>query len=1381
MRVASAGFAMLHGRLPPAPPPAVPDPLRALAGLLPQCLAVDREDFRRRLDRLERRRDDGRAHERGLAELITAMEASHARLLERRARLPLPVFDDALPVNQRREDIAALIRAHQVVVVCGETGSGKTTQLPKICLELGYGAAGLIGHTQPRRIAARSVAARIADELGAGAAAAVGYKVRFSDRTGPDAAIKLMTDGILLAETQGDPLLSAYEVLIVDEAHERSLNIDFLLGYLKRLLPRRPDLKLVITSATIDPQRFARHFDDAPVIEVSGRTYPVEQRWRPLIGEDEDARDRDLQQAILDAVDEVWAEGPGDVLVFLSGEREIRETAEALRKHHPPGVEIVPLYARLSAAEQNRVFEAHGRPRIVLATNVAETSLTVPGIRYVIDPGTARISRYSYRAKIQRLPVEKISQASARQRAGRCGRVEAGVCLRLYSAEDFAARPAFTDPEILRTNLAAVILQMAALNLGDPAEFPFVEPPDSRLIHDGYKLLHELQAVDERHRLTALGRELAKLPIDPRLGRMILAARDEGCLAEVLVIAAGLAIQDPRERPLEVQQAADQQHRRFRDERSDFLALLRLWDWWQAQGRRLSKSKLRELAKASFLSYVRMREWRELHGQLVEVLATLGAVQNEREPAPPPPEPNRKREDGDSLWPANEVPIHRALLAGLLGHTGLRQQEGSEFLGARGRRFRIWPGSGLTKKPPRWLMAAELVETTQVWARTCARIQPEWLETLAAHLIKRAYSEPHWEKRAAQVAATERVTLYGLPVVTGRKVNYGPIDPPLARELFLRHALVNGEFDCRAPFIAHNAALIAEIARIEDKARRRDVLVDEEAIFRFYDARVPERVWSGAAFLKWLKAAGREDPQLLFLSRETLMAHAAEQVTDARFPDRLVLAGIEFPLAYRFEPGAADDGVTLTVPLAALNQVPAARCEWLVPGLLPERLAALLKTLPKELRRRVVPVPDTVEKLLPELDAHADAEAPLLPALVAALRRLTASEFPEDAFDPAAIPAHLGMNFRVVAPDGAVLAEGRDLRRLRAQFGDAAREAFGTLASAFRAAADKARTPLRARGEPVIPASPAPAPKPAMPAEDPVARLERAEVHDWDFGALARTIEFVRNGIVLKGWPALVVEGERLAVRVLDTEARAAAAHRHGLHRLISLRLREPVKYLRRNLPGLAQMGLHYVAIGTQEQLRDDLLAAAIDRAFLVPALAGGGLPRDRAGFEAMLERGRAQFVGCANEVCAQVGQALASFHAVRRRISGQVPLAWMEAAKDMHEQLDALVYPGFVSATPPEWLRRLPVYLKALELRVERLGGRLEQDRQRSAEVQRLWRWYLQRRAQLARRGADDPELERYRWMLEELRVSLFAQELKTLFPVSVKRIEEQGAKVRV
>ncbi|TVR66823.1 MAG: ATP-dependent RNA helicase HrpA, partial [Candidatus Competibacteraceae bacterium] len=916
--------------------PPVESVLSALQARLADCPIRDRALFTRRWHGLRHRWREGQPIERGLEQLSAAVEAAAARLGERRAALPVPTFDDSLPINAHREAIAAAIRAHQVIVLCGETGSGKTTQLPKICLSLGLGVAGLIGHTQPRRIAARSVATRIAAELGATVGGQVGYKVRFSDRIGPDTVVKLMTDGILLAETQSDRQLDQYEVIILDEAHERSLNIDFLLGYLKRLLPRRPDLKLIITSATIDPERFSRHFAQAPIIEVSGRTYPVAMRYRPLLAADEDERDRDLQQAILDAVDEVWQEGPGDILIFLSGEREIRETAESLRKHHPPNTEVLPLYARLSAAEQNRVFQPRGRPRIVLATNVAETSLTVPGIRYVIDPGTARISRYSPRSKIQRLPVEKISQASANQRAGRCGRVMAGVCVRLYAEEDYQSRPPFTDPEILRTHLAAVILQMSALHLGRPEDFPFVDPPDSRQISDGFRLLFELQAVDEQRRITDLGRQLAKLPVDPRLGRMLLTAQREGCLREALLVVAALAIQDPRERPLDKQQAADEKHRRFRDEHSDFVALLKLWDYYHEQARQLSRNQLRNLCQADFLSFVRMREWHDLHQELLGRVTEMGMRLNE-EPAP-------------------YANLHRALLTGLLGHLGLKQEE-NVYLGARGRNFYLFPGSGLFKKRPRWVMAAELVETTRLFARTVARIEPEWVEGLAGPLLKRSYTEPHWEKRSAQVAATERVTLYGLPIVASRRVNYGPLDPALAREIFIRQALVEGEFHCQAAFFRHNRQLLAELEEMEVRARR-DLTADEEALYQFYAERIPEGIYSGPTFETWRKQAEREQPRLLFLDRAALLADAGPVADGERFPDHLDLDGLQLPLSYRFTPGADDDGVTVTVPLAAVNQVDPKQLDWLVPGLRAERMAALLKSLPKALRRNFVPVPN---------------------------------------------------------------------------------------------------------------------------------------------------------------------------------------------------------------------------------------------------------------------------------------------------------------------------------------------------------------------------------------------------------------------------------------
>ncbi|HRF61627.1 MAG TPA: ATP-dependent RNA helicase HrpA [Candidatus Competibacter sp.] len=1289
----------------------VEDLLISLEARLSDCSVRDRAILTRRLRGVRQRLREGKPADRGLDRLGAEIDAAAARLHDRRAALPAPTFDDGLPINTHRDAIAAAIRERQVVVVCGETGSGKTTQLPKICLSLGLGAAGLIGHTQPRRIAARSVATRIAAELGTTIGGQVGYKVRFSDRTGPNVFVKLMTDGILLAETQSDRQLEQYEVIILDEAHERSLNIDFLLGYLKRLLPRRPDLKLIITSATIDPERFSRHFDHAPIIEVSGRGYPVDVYYRPLSAADEDERDRDLQQAILDAVDEVWKEGPGDILIFLSGEREIRETAESLRKHHPPNTEVLPLYARLSATEQNRVFQPRGRPRVVLATNVAETSLTVPGIRYVIDPGTARISRYSPRSKIQRLPVEKISQASANQRAGRCGRVMAGICVRLYAEEDFQSRPPFTDPEILRTHLAAVILQMSALNLGRPEEFPFVDPPDSRQIGDGFRLLFELQAVDEQRHIGELGRQLAKLPVDPRLGRMLLAAQREGCLREVLVVVAALAIQDPRERPLERQQAADEKHRRFRDEHSDFLALLKLWDYYHDQARQLSKNQLRNLCQSDFLSFVRMREWHDLHRELLGRVTEMGMRLNDE--------------------PASYASLHRALLAGLLGHLGAKREE-SIYLGARGRNFYLFPGSGLFKKRPHWVMAAELVETTRLYARTVARIEPEWVEGLAGHLLKRSYAEPHWEKRSAQVAATERVTLYGLPIVAGRRINYGPLDPALARAIFVRQALVESEFHCKAPFFQHNRQLLAELEELEVRVRR-DLVADEETLYRFYDERIPEGIYSGPAFESWRKQAERDHPRLLFLDRAALLAEAGPAADGERFPDHLDFDGLKLPLTYRFAPDADDDGVTLTVPLAAVNQVDPKRLDWLVPGLRAERMAALLKSLPKALRRNFVPVPNYVQALLAVIEP---GEQSLVKAMAERLHRMTGVQVPDDAWNFDAVPPHLRMRCQVVDADGKVLAVGRDWAALQAQLRGEARTRFAAL---------------------------------------PTPEFERERLREWDFGELSEMVNFVRNGIQLRGYPALVAESDgTLALRLLDSSARAEAATRIGLRRLIAWRLGPAFKQLTRDLPHFQRMTLHYVGLGAQEALREDVLNTILDRTFLIDQ----PLPRDRAAFDALLERGKSRLAAARVEVCEVADAILAVYHEVRRSLSDD-PI-WAEAMADIREQLARLVYPRFLSQTPPEWLPHLPRYLRAIALRLQKLRQAPDKDRQRRGDIIRLWESCQRQLERSARQEKYDPELIRFRWLLEELRVSQFAQELKTLLPVSVKRLEEQWSKVR-
>ena len=1276
---------------------------------LSRCFGPDRAALHRRLRQLEQAHAKGKPTTAGIAALKADINGSRERVAAREAALPAPTFDGDLPVVMRREAIAEAIANNQVIVVCGDTGSGKTTQLPKICLAAGRGARGLIGHTQPRRLAARSVAGRIASELNTEVGQAVGYKMRFADRTNPDGHIKLMTDGILLQELQQDRFLNDYDTLIIDEAHERSLNIDFILGYIKRLLPKRPDLKVIVTSATIDPQRFSQHFHNAPVLQVEGRMYPVEVRYRPptTAEDDEDARDRDLQQTLLDSVDELAREGPGDMLIFLAGEREIRETAEALRKHHPQGAEILPLYARLSAEEQNRVFKPHGKRRLVLATNVAETSITVPGIRYVIDTGTARISRYSWRAKLQRLPIERISQASAEQRKGRCGRVAAGICVRLYSEEDFNKRPRFTDPEILRTNLAAVILQMAYLRLGDVAKFPFVQPPDQRLIRDGYKLLFELGAVDAGQQLTALGKRLARLPIDPRLGRMLLAAEREGSLREVLIITSALELRDPRERPHEQRQAADDRHKQWQDERSDFLSLLNLWEWFHGEARRLSKTKLREACREQFVSYVRLREWQDLHRQLRQTLLEAGYKEN--------------------TTPAEYAPIHRALLAGLLGNLGYKGED-SEYLGARNRKFRIFPGSALFKKTPKWVMAAEIAETTQVWARTVAKLDPAWIEAYAGHLLHYHYYEPHWEKRAGQVTAYAKVTLYGLVVDPRRRVNYGPLAPAEAREIFIRQALVEGDFQTRGRFLQYNRDLMAEVEQLEAKSRRRDILVDEQTLFEFYAERLPAEIYNGPDFEQWRQQVEQREPDYLLLTRAALMRHEASAVTAERFPDQLRLGDARFPLRYRFEPNAPDDGVTLRVPVAAIDRLDPGRLEWLVPGLLEEKIAALLKSLPKSLRRHFVPVPDFARACLEALGAAA-AEQSLTDALAQELLRMTGETVPADAWRQAQLPDHLRMRIEVVDPQGQVMAAGRDLAQVRA------------------ALADEIQAGLAQR----------------EPDE-----FERAGLTDWDFGELPETVEIDAEGIILTGYPALVAENGRVALRLLDTPAKAERAMPLGLRRLYQQRLKEEIQYLYKKLPGMQQQCLQFSPLGSCNRLKDDIIEAAIDR-----VLVAAGRPRDKLAFENILAAGRRQVVAEATEIAAFTGQILARYNAIRQRLKGDLPLSWIEAVKDINDQLAHLIYPGFVTATPAAWLAEIPRYLDAIERRLARLDQHPDKDRRQRVEIEPFWQRYKEQRPRNG--AAESTELIRYRWLVEELRVSLFAQELGTSLPVSAKRLEKQ------
>ncbi|MDR6384092.1 ATP-dependent RNA helicase HrpA [Paraburkholderia caribensis] len=1323
---------------------------------------------------------------------------------------PIPpiTFPEALPVSGRREEIARAIAGHQVVIVSGETGSGKTTQLPKICLALGRGlgagGSGLIGHTQPRRIAASATGRRIAEELGTPFGEVVGYKVRFTDNLAPGASVKLMTDGILLAETQTDPLLKAYDTLIIDEAHERSLNIDFLLGYLKEILPKRPDLKLIVTSATIDADRFARHFGSedkpAPVIEVSGRLYPVEVRYRP-VAEDSPAvkaaqgnagrergdrtdrpdrpktqreTDRDLMDAIVEAADELCREGPGDVLVFLPGEREIRDAAEALRKHHPPHTEILPLFARLSAAEQERVFRPSNARRIVLATNVAETSLTVPGIRYVVDTGLARVKRYSYRNKVEQLQVESISQAAANQRAGRCGRVADGICIRLYDEADFQSRVRFTDPEILRSSLASVILRMKSLHLTAIETFPFIEPPPGRAIADGYQLLNELGAVDDDNALTPLGRELARLPLDPRVGRMILGARDQQALREVLIIASALSVQDPRDRPIDAQEQADQAHRKFADERSEFLQWLKIWAWFEeAIAHKKSNRQLTDACKQNFLSHLRLREWRDVHSQLLTVVREHGWRVNDSE--------------------ATFEQIHLALLTGLLGNIGLKADDEPYYLGARGIKFYLWPGSALVKKAGKWVMAAELVETSRLYARCIARIEPEWIERVGAHLLKKSLSEPHWEKRAAQVSAFERAMLYGLPVYHRRRVSFGKQDPARARELFIRGALVEGEFDTKLAFFAHNRKLLADIEQLEHKSRRQDVLVDDELIYAFYDQAVPKGIHTGAAFERWyrdeVKNSGQQEDKLrlLYLSRDDLMRHEAAGVTTDLFPKRMTMAGVDMTLTYHFEPGSPRDGVTLAVPLYALNQVDARRVEWLVPGMLKEKTQLLLKSLPQKLRRHVVPLPEYAAGFVERHSGPRFGAGGLLDTVIADVREQTQIATKQSDYKLETLAPHLFMNFKVIDEHGRQLAMGRNLAQLRAELGGQAQQQFQKIASSAAGAAlanagsggsDVAArgasgrtaggtaggTARGANGGGARGASSAPHTPATGEAAAPATALYE-NLTTWNFGKLPELLEIRRGGHTLFGYPALVDRGTHCDVEVFDSPDEAARIHRAGLRRLFALQLREPIKYLEKNLPGLREMAMQFMPRGTQEELRDQLIDTALDRACLQDPL-----PDDDASFHARKDEGRSRLTLLAQEIARLGGQILGEYSAVVKKLAQAKPFA--AAFADMQNQLDALVGKRFIVDTPYVQLSHFPRYLKGIALRIDKLKADSARDARQFAEFQPLAQNY--QRALAQRGGVPDARLAEFRWLLEELRVSLFAQELRTPMPVSVKRLHK-------
>lgn len=1285
------------------------NPFDSLTTRLDSLMLRDKVRFSRRLHGAKKVKNT--ESRRALYEALAGeIEVAAAKVERRIAASPTIVYPENLPVSQKKQHILQAIRDNQVTIVAGETGSGKTTQLPKICMELGRGVKGLIGHTQPRRLAARTVASRIAEELGSEIGDCVGYKVRFTDSVGDNTRVKLMTDGILLAEIQQDRLLMQYDTIIIDEAHERSLNIDFLLGYLKELLPRRPDLKVIITSATIDPQRFSRHFNHAPVIEVSGRTYPVEVRWRPIV-EDADDVERDQLQAIFDAVDELGREGPGDILIFMSGEREIRDTAEGLTKLNLRHTEILPLYARLSNSEQNRVFQPHGGRRIVLATNVAETSLTVPGIKYVIDPGTARISRYSFRTKVQRLPIEPISQASANQRKGRCGRVSEGICIRLYSEADFLSRPEFTDPEILRTNLASVILQMTALGLGDIEAFPFVEAPDKRNIQDGVRLLEELGALhtDERgagYQLTDLGRNLSRLPVDPRLARMVLEAQKYGCVRETMIIAAVLSIQDPRERPQEKRQAADEKHRRFQDAGSDFLAWVNLWNYLQEQQKALSGNQFRRQCRVDYLNYLRVREWQDIYTQLRQVIKELGVPVN-----------------GEA---ADFRAVHCALLSGLLSHIGMKDAEKQEYSGARGARFAIFPGSGLFKKTPKWTMVAELVETTRLWGRVAARIEPEWIEPLARHLIKRSYSEPHWERAQGAVMASEKVTLYGLPIVAARKVNYGRIDPTLCRELFIRHALVEGDWQTRHAFFKENQKLRTEIEDLEHRSRRRDILVDDDALFDFYDRRIAHDVVSARHFDNWWKTVSRETPDLLNFEKSMLIKEGAGQVSRLDYPNFWQQGNLKLRLSYQFEPGADADGVTLHIPLPLLNQVDDAGFEWQVPGMRRELIIALIKSLPKPLRRNFVPAPNYAEAFLGRTEPLAQ---PLLDSLERELRRMTGVSVERDAWQWDLVPDHLKMTFRVTDERHRPLREGKDLSALRAALKNKVQETLSSVADDG---------------------------------------IEQSGLHIWSFGTLPQNYEQKRGGYNVKAWPALVDEKESVGIKLFDNPHEQQQAMWRGLRRLLLLNIPSPIKYLHEKLPNKAKLGLYFNPYGKVLDLIDDCIACGVDK---LVAEAGGVVYQEEA-FARLHEHVRANLNDTVVEIARQVERILSAVFSINKRLKGRVDMSMALGLSDVKAQMAGLVYRGFVTGNGWQRLGDTLRYLQAIEKRLEKMAIDPHRDRAqllKVEQVQQAWRQWLNK---LPIKRREDEDVQAIRWMIEELRVSYFAQQLGTPYPISDKRI---------
>jgi len=1279
------------------------DQIKHLQQSIKLCMLRDQHLCSRKLNTIHSRLKKQQAVDQSLNELKKTLESSVQRCHLRESNRPDISYPEDLPVSQKRDDIIKAIENNQIIVICGETGSGKTTQLPKMCLQAGLGIRGMIGHTQPRRIAARSVAARIADELNTEPGQVVGFKIRFNDTLGDNALIKLMTDGVLLSEIHHDPYLNNYDCIIIDEAHERSLNIDFLLGYLKRLTTRRHDLKIIITSATIDPQRFSTHFNDAPIIEVSGRTFPVEVEYRGT--ETDEKQNINLQSAIADCVDEISRlnrqQTTGDILVFLSGERDIRETADFLNKQNLRNTEILPLLARLSASEQNRIFSRSSKQRIILSTNVAETSLTVPGIKYVIDTGLARISRYSWRSKIQRLPIERISQASANQRKGRCGRVGAGICYRLYSEEDFLLRDEFTQPEIQRTNLAAVILQLEHMQLGHVDDFPFVEPPDSRLINDGYKLLHELGAIDNSNKITTIGKQLARLPIDPKLGRVLIEANNEGCLAECLIIVSALAVQDPRERPIDKQQAADEAHRPFIDKRSDFISWLNIWNKYHTEKQQLSSNKLRKWCKSHFISWMRMREWIDTQRQIYKMLNQLKFKFNSTE--------------------ANYSQIHRALLTGFFSQIGFKD-EGHEYQGCRQRKFHIFPGSGLFNKGPKWVLTSEIVETQKVYARHLAKIEPQWILDKARHLLKHSYDQTHWGKKSSQVSAIQKSTLFGLLVDPGSKVNYGPINPQESREIFIRHALVQGDFNCRHDFFLHNRKLIKGIENLEARSRRQDILVDEEDVYAFYDQKLPDNIYSGPQLNKWLKSHASSN---LFLSVEDLMKKNADHVSDDLFPQMLNISAIQFPLEYHFDPGHHCDGITLITPVAGLASLNAESCDWLVPGMLHEKVTELIRSLPKQLRKNFVPAPDFSQACIDSLTPY---QAPLITSISNHLKKITGVDIPYDAWRESNIASHLFFNFRVISNDGKLLKQSRDLAALQSEFSDFI---------------DAANTQQRAHA---------------------------IEVEDIDFTILDNLpdyIEIDNHGILIKAYPALICEGKKVNLRVINSESEARKLHWDGVRQLFINAMSQPIRHLKSAMPDIQTLCMKFSGIGSCDLLKTHIIYRLVDRLFTQHR------PNSSADFQRILDENRGHLGEELTPLMKNIKAILNSYHSLQKRLKTP-SLHWLDAMSDIQDQLNHLLHKNFILNTPEDILSNYPRYLKAIEKRLDKIQSNPQRDRKLRLEISSLWTEYKKRAELLVKQNRRSTQLEEYRWLLEEYRISLFAQEIKTRVPVSAKRLKK-------